>query len=107
MRKTRRVLPSGLIETIIVDEAEERLTIEAVQDAAPVMEQVRRIRDGHGGKHLGGEVWHVGRIPVTVLETWLREAGVDRTDRDAVIEVIKRKLLSGEYNAFRPVGGTW
>lgn len=48
----------------------------------------------------------VGVIPGWLLTLWLQEAGVSWDD-DARDDVIRRKLMSGEYNALRPWQGTF
>lgn len=45
--------------------------------------------------------WHVGTIPMIVLEQWLKEAGVKWDDRPACQDVIRKKLLSGDFSKFR------
>lgn len=45
--------------------------------------------------------WHVGTIPLIVLEQWFKEAGVAWTDKAACQEVIRTKLLSNEFSKFR------
>lgn len=45
--------------------------------------------------------WHVGSIPMIVLEQWFKEAGVKWDDKQACQEVVRRKLLSGEFSKFR------
>lgn len=50
---------------------------------------------------------HVGRIDKHVLEAWIKEAGVKFNDRAAVQEVIKRKLLDGDFAKFRVWEGSY
>lgn len=47
------------------------------------------------------ESWHVGTIPLIVMEQWFKEAGVAWDDRPACHEVIRKKLLDGDFNKFR------
>ncbi len=42
-----------------------------------------------------------------ILSQWLKEAGVDWSDRGAAQEVIKRKMLSGDFAKFRVWEGTY
>ncbi len=51
--------------------------------------------------------WHVGRIDLHVLEHWLREAGVKMSDRGAVREVIRKKLMDGDNAAWRVRKGSF
>ncbi len=45
--------------------------------------------------------WHVGSIPLIILEQWFKEAGVSWDDKPACRDVIRAKLLSGEFSKFR------
>lgn len=51
--------------------------------------------------------WHVGRIDKHVLELWVKEAGVRFDDREAVKEIIRKKLLDGDNKAFRVKEGNF
>lgn len=51
--------------------------------------------------------WHVGRVDAHVLELWLKEAGVKFHEKDKVREVIRKKLLDGDFAAFRVKEGTF
>ena len=67
-------------------------------DFQPVIDDVRRIKnEAHNG-----DMWHVGRIPKELLGIWIKEAGLKWTDTEAVQDLVRQKLLSGEFNALRP-----
>lgn len=55
----------------------------------------------------GSDHKHVGNVDVVKVHEWLKEAGVEWHDTHAVQEVIKKKLISGEYSKLRNWGGTW
>jgi hypothetical protein len=42
-----------------------------------------------------------------VLATWLKEAGVSWSDTEAAKEVVKRKMMSGEFSKFRVWEGSY
>lgn len=44
--------------------------------------------------------WHVGTVPLIVLKEWAKEAGV-KWDDLAFKDVIRRKLLDGDFSRFR------
>lgn len=44
--------------------------------------------------------WHVGTVPLIVLKEWAKEAGV-KWDDPAFKDVIRRKLLDGDFSKFR------
>ena len=50
---------------------------------------------------------HVGDIHPALLNNWLQEAGVAWTDTEAVKDVIKRKLMDGEFAKLRNWEGSW
>lgn len=54
-----------------------------------------------------GESKHVGRVPGWLIAEWLKEAGVRWDDVAARDDVIRKKMLSGEFNAFRNWQGTY
>lgn len=55
-----------------------------------------------------GSDWkHVGDIHPAMVTNWLKEAGVAWTDHEAVKDVIKKKLMSGEFAKLRDWEGTW
>ena len=55
----------------------------------------------------GSDYKHVGNVDLGLLNVWLKEAGVAWTDTEAVKDVIKRKLMSNEFQALRVWEGTY
>lgn len=47
-----------------------------------------------------GEMQRIGTIPGWLVSQWCNEAGIKHSDNEARMSLIKRKLQSGEYNAF-------
>lgn len=86
-------------EIVHHDDGGDTLTIEKVYDNEPVLRQVEEIK--HAGLGQTGDKRLVGRIPMHIMSQWLKEAGVDWSDHGAAQEVIKRKMLSGDFNKFR------
>lgn len=76
------------------------------EDVEPVLNRAAELRS-NGITSLGKENWHVGSIPKIVLENWVKEAGLRFDDREAVADLIKKKLLSGEFDKLRVHGGTF
>lgn len=50
-----------------------------------------------------GDWWHVGHIPQSLMAIWIKEAGLQWSDTEAVADLVRKKLLSGEYANLRPV----
>jgi hypothetical protein len=74
-------------------------------DATASLEAVKMAREAPATP-LADSV-HVGRIDAHVLEMWLQEAGVKMHERDKVREVVRKKLLSGDFAKFRVWEGTF
>lgn len=53
------------------------------------------------------DLWHVGRIPFILLEIWCHEAGVLMSDTHAVEEILRRKLMDGEFSKLRVKEGSF
>lgn len=92
-------------EIIHHDDGGDTLTVEKVYDNEPVLRQVEQIKEAGLGQT--GDKRLVGRIPMHIMTQWLKEAGVDWSDHSAAQEVIKRKMLSGDFNKFRVWEGTY
>ena len=82
-----------------------KLIIQKTHDFNPVLKQMEQIRSA-GIKNMGdgpdnAENRFVGRIPLALIEQWCKEAGIKWDDTHARAEVVKRKILSGEFDKFR------
>lgn len=73
-------------------------------DPNPTIAEVRSLKDTTAKT---GDMWHVGRIPSWMIGEWAKEAGLQMHDTQAMQDLIKRKLMSGEFNALRPHEGTF
>jgi len=54
-----------------------------------------------------GESRLVGTIPMHIVAEWMKEAGLSWDDNEAKKDVIKRKMLSGDFDKFRVWKGTY
>ena len=70
----------------------------------PYLNRVKAIQELNGG--ILGESRLAGEIPLHIVETWAKEAGIKWSD-PAMKDVIKRKLLSGDFDKFRVWKGTF
>lgn len=78
--------------------------IQTTYDAQPVKDSVQQLKSaGHIGM---GESRHVARLEPWLLNEWAKEAGV-RYGSPEHREVIKKKVLSGEFDKLRPWEGTY
>lgn len=76
-----------------------KFTIQRQYDVNPTLDQAKIIRDSGAG--VTGENRLVGRIPMFMVTEWMKEAGVALDDMDARKEIIRKKMLSGEFDKFR------
>jgi len=81
------------------------LVVEKIYDNEPYLDEVKAIKDAGLGQT--GEKRLVGRIPLHILSQWIKEAGLRWDDHDAVRDVIKRKMLSGDFDKLRVWEGTY
>ena len=74
-------------------------------DPNPTLQSVADLRSV--GADSMGDSKHVGRVPGWLLAEWLKEAGVRWDDIAARDDVIRKKMLSGEFSALRNWGGSY
>ena len=72
-------------------------------DIEPTLNSVKELSEE---KRTDGN-WHVGRIPMELLGMWIREAGLTWDDTEAVSDMVRKKLLSGDYALLRPHQGSF
>ena len=91
-------------EKVHHEDGGKKLVIESVYDNTATINQVDDIRKSGVGQK--GDFRHVGRIPMYLIVSWLKEAGVEWGSKEAK-EVIRLKMLSGEFDKFRNWKGTY
>ena len=69
-------------------------------DFTPEMHRARVLRDTLGDQK-GAEKKLIGTIPLPLINEWLKQAGVEWTDHEAVQDVMKKNILSGEFDKFQ------
>ena len=74
------------------------------QDWNPMLDRAEELRQ-HGNAEFG-ESRLVGAIDAALINEWLKEAGI-AWDDPAMDDVIKRKMLSGEFDKLRVWKGTY
>ena len=89
-----------------VHEQDDKIIIKKTHDFGPVMKQMEEIRSKgvigmDGETSTQGENRFIGRIPLPLMASWCKEAGVSWDDVHARSEVIKKKILSGDFDKFR------
>lgn len=81
------------------------LTHVRTHDFQPVLDRVQVLRDAD--KAMQGENWHMGSVPLALVTQWLTEAGVSWDDEAAVQEVLRKKLMDGDFAKFRVHEGSF
>ncbi len=81
-----------------------KLIVQRTVDVEPIMESAKLAREAP--QQPLSDSWHVGRVPMFIVNEWLKEVGV-KWDDPAARDVIDRKLMSGDFAAFRVKSGTY
>jgi len=84
---------------------EKGIEIQKTFDNDVYIEEAKQIRDQGLGQT--GENRLVGRIPVHLVVQWMKEAGLSWSDTEAKKDLIRKKMLSGEFDAFRVWKGSY
>lgn len=92
-------------EKILYDHAEDKVVVQKTHDVNPELHRAQMLRDAGVGQT--GEKRLVGTIPLNLIAEWCKEAGVKWDDTQARQDVVKRKILSGEFDKFRVWKGTY
>ena len=79
---------------------DDKLLIKKTFDASHMLNDAKQARELTENS-FGSDYKHVGNVDMGLLGVWLKEAGVAWTDTEAVKDVIKKKLMSNEFNALR------
>lgn len=83
----------------------DHMVIKQRHDVSQALKDARMARDA--GIGMSGENKLVGLLDPAILGAWLKEAGVSWSDTEAAKEVVKRKMISGEFAKFRVWEGTY
>jgi len=84
---------------------EKGIEIQKTFDNDVYIEEAKQIRDQGLGQT--GENRLVGRIPIHLVVQWMKEAGLSWSDTEAKKDLIRKKMLSGEFDAFRVWKGSY
>jgi hypothetical protein len=94
-----------IADQLFFDQTENKIIRKRTYDQTDTLRQVEEIkRQGLGQT---GESRLVGRIPMNLVAEWVKEAGLDWSDGEAVRDVVRRKILSGDFDKFRVWEGTY
>ena len=83
----------------------DHMVIKQKHDVSQALRDVQMAKDA--GIGVSGENRLAGFLDGAVLASWLKEAGVSWSDTEAAKEVVKRKMMSGEFSKFRVWEGSY
>lgn len=83
----------------------DQVVVQKTHDMTPEMHRAQMLREA--GKGQKGESRLVGTIPLNLIAEWCKEAGVKWDDIEARKQIVKRKILSGDFDKFRVWKGTY
>ena len=89
----------------IIDFEHDHMVIKKKHDVSQALNDVQKAKDA--GIGMSGENRLVGFLDGAMLAQWLKEAGVSWSDTEAAKEVVKRKMMSGEFSKFRVWEGSY
>jgi len=89
----------------IIDFEHDHMVIKKKHDVSQSLRDAQAAKDA--GIGMSGENRLVGFLDGAVLAQWLKEAGVSWSDTEAAKEVVKRKMMSGEFSKFRVWDGSY
>lgn len=93
-------------ESITFDDNAEQMIVKQTHNLDPILKKAKEIRDSgaigmFGEKSIMADTRLIGVIPTALIGAWIKEAGITWEDNHAVQEVVKKKILSGEFDKFR------
>lgn len=95
----------GVVEEIIIDEAENKMHLSRQGDAQSVLDHNARLRTANDGYTPSRLMRRVASIPAEVQLAWLVKYGVEGDPLRKGNEVLLRRLLAGEYAYLRTSPG--
>lgn len=84
----------------------DKMLIKNTYDATHMLNDAKRSREVSPNE-FASDYKLVGHVDMALLGVWLKEAGVAWTDTAAVKDVMKKKLMSSEFNALRVWEGAY
>ena len=91
----------GVFTDIDYSATDRQIVVQRSQDVEPIIEHLAALRQDSDGKSKTGELYHVGDIPMAVVETYLNENGVTFHEFIKDDTHIKRILMNPDFAKFR------
>ena len=83
----------------------DKIIVKSTYDNNPALERAEQLRQAKVG--ITGHNKLVGTIPIHIVKMWCDEAGIKWGDTNAKKEIIRKKMLSGEFDKLRVWKGTF
>ena len=93
-------------EEILYDNQYDKIIVKKTYDDQAELDRVAQIRKDSGINKFGSDYKFVGSVPMHLISEWLKEAGV-AWDDPARADVIKKKMLSGEFDRLKAWKGKY
>lgn len=94
-----------IAEQMYLDHDSGKIIHKKTHDFTHAIKYAKANKDINSGKL--GESRLVGTLPVDLVAMWLKEAGISWDDHEAKADLIKKKMLSGEFDKLRVWEGTY
>tara|TARA_R110002167_G_scaffold287349_2_gene492213 strand:+ start:104 stop:394 length:291 start_codon:yes stop_codon:yes gene_type:complete len=92
-------------EQVHHDTKNDKIIVESTYDNNPTLERAEQLRKAKVG--ITGHNKLVGTIPIHIVKMWCTEAGIKWSDTEAKREIIRKKILSGDFDKLRVWKGTF
>ena len=79
------------------------MIVQSTYDNNPALARAEALREQTGG--IAGESRLVGTLPMHIIKEWITEPGLEWSDSEAIDDLRRKKLLSGEFDKFRVWSG--
>jgi hypothetical protein len=93
-------------EEILYDNQFDKIIVKKSYDDQAELDRVAQIRKDSGINKFGSDYKFVGSVPTHLISEWLKEAGISWDD-PARADVIKKKMLSGEFDRLKAWKGKY
>lgn len=92
-------------EKVQIDERNQKIIVQSQYDNNPYLDRIDKIRKAGVGVH--GENKLAGSIPIHLLKEICDKLGVRWDDTEARKDIVKKMLLSGDFDKLRVWKGTF
>lgn len=86
-----------IADKMFYDQKTDKIIHQKTYDNSDTIARVEDIKRSEINK-FGSDYKFVGSVPMNLLNEWIKEAGLTWEDTNEVNEVMKKKLMSGEFD---------